>query len=332
MRRIGLDRRTGGLLAALVAALALSAFLALPTAAQDGLCPSGNGSPWEEVADLCTEVVPCAFESLEGPCPVGQLPCVERFGDPIGCATDLVNGNVPSVNACAPGAESVCLNHGGSHNTFGGWAVRREWYGSRVSVRTPSSTYSQGDDEFLLHRSVLQASLDPSSTNGLIQAGIYRSGPSLGIGNCQTSNGSYFRFTEVIGYGTNFYQCQVFASLGALSPGTEVTSDVHRTQFSREWRARINSTLRGTWDLAFNTGSPGIGGEVGDKDAKGFTTSTAAQYGNTMSWDYHRNIDGGNPRKVDITRDRVTNNTPTDGSWQAEQPPTPLTIRRTGGR
>ena len=51
-----------------------------------------------------------------------------------------------------------------------------------------------------------------------------------------------------------------------------------------------------------------------------------------MNWDYHRSINGENPRNVAITRDRVTNQTPTDGAWQVDQPPTPLTIRRTGGR
>lgn len=209
-------------------------------------------------------------------------------------------------------------------NDFGTRTMSSETYGSRVSINTPSSTYFQAADEFVLHRAVSQSGFNGAS-DGLVQAGIYRSGASIQLDNCGSTAGGYYRYTEYKAFGTGQpYVCQVLYSAGALTPGMNLSFEVYRTATTSTWSAMINGVVRGTFSVAFNTAVAQMGGEIADVD-NDRTTVTAAQYGpsGTMGWSYY-----ASPNRSGATA--VTSATlasPRDAWWNVPQPPTPLTVR-----
>ncbi len=117
---------------------------------------------------------------------------------------------------------------------FGTLGFDRGEFGSVVSLSTPSSRLYQEADEFVIHRTVVQSlsSVEP----GLIQAGVYRSGPSIELDNCGTSAG-YVVFSEVKAQGSMAYRCQLFQT---VAPGRVVTLDVFRFRAAATWGIRID--------------------------------------------------------------------------------------------
>lgn len=211
-------------------------------------------------------------------------------------------------------------------NNFGTRSMDVERYGSRVSINTPSSLYYQAPDEFVLHRAVVQSSFT-SSQPGLLQTGVYRSGNSIQLDNCGATNGGYYRYIESKAHGSSTFQCQVFYSAGALSPGTNLSYEVFRRSTNATWGVMINGVDRGSYALAFNVGFPAIGGEIADAGSD-FATRTAAQYGpsGTLQWSYYTGVNRGGATAVN-SGTATALYSPRGAFWTVPPPPTPMTIK-----
>jgi hypothetical protein len=204
---------------------------------------------------------------------------------------------------------------------FGTVGVDAKSFGATVSVSTPSSLLFQAADEFIVHRDVVQSSLNASNP-GLIQAGLYRSGSGIELDNCGPRS-DYVEFTEVKAANAMAYRCQLF---NPVSPGTILTLDVFRFHAAATWGIRFNGASTGsTYPLGFDKGSPAIGSEIAGVDTD-FTTHAATRFGPTgaTQWSVYRAPARSKPR-------RVTGSTHpypvTDRSWTLPRPPARMTIR-----
>ncbi|MGI8800702.1 MAG: hypothetical protein ACR2KV_00800 [Solirubrobacteraceae bacterium] len=210
-----------------------------------------------------------------------------------------------------------------SDTDYGTVGVDAKSYGSIVSLSTPSSRLFQENDEFVVHRDVVQSSFTAASP-GLIQAGVYRSGPGIELDNCGARAG-YTVFTEVKAFGSMAYRCQLF---GAVSPGTVVTFDIFRFSTPATWGIRINGGSTGSvYRLSFNQGGPAIGSEITDVDTN-YATQTATRFGvaGGAAWSVYRRAGRAGAHRV--TGADPTDPYPTDDPhWVLPQPPARMTIR-----
>ncbi len=118
---------------------------------------------------------------------------------------------------------------------FGTLGLDGTSFRSLASLSTPSSRLCQEPDEFVVHRTVVQSSLDAAAP-GVIQVGVYLSGPTIELDNCGPRSG-YALFTEVKVAGSMAYRCQLYRS---LAPGTLLTLDIFRYSTPATSGVRVN--------------------------------------------------------------------------------------------
>jgi hypothetical protein len=209
-----------------------------------------------------------------------------------------------------------------SDTDFGTLGFDRGEFGSLVSLSTPSSRLYQEADEFVVHRTVVQS---PSSVEpGLIQAGVYRSGPSIELDNCGTSAG-YVVFSEVKAQGSMAYRCQLYQ---AVAPGRAVTLDIFRFHAAATWGIRIDGRSTGSiYPLGFNRGLPAIGSEIDDVDFND-GTHTATRFGlaGHAPWNVYTTVGRSRPHAV-RPGDPVSSYPTSDVHWRRTGPPGRPTIR-----
>ncbi|MEA2301984.1 MAG: hypothetical protein QOE44_2519 [Solirubrobacteraceae bacterium] len=206
---------------------------------------------------------------------------------------------------------------------FGTLGLGRTSFGSFVSLSTPSSRLFQESDEFIVHRTVVQSvngSLDP----GLIQVGVYRSGPGLQLDNCGTRAG-YVIYTEVKQYGSLAYRCQLFQP---VSPGTILNLDVFRFHTAATWGIRINGVLTGSvYRLGFNSGEPAVGSEIVDH-GQNHGTHAATRYAPAghAAWSFYAATARQGRRRV-TAGPALFEYAPSDRFWKLPPPPARMTFR-----
>jgi hypothetical protein len=223
------------------------------------------------------------------------------------------------VCACVLATSAAAV--GDSAPDFGTIGLDAKSYGARVSLSTPSAKLVVASDEFIVHRDVVQSSLqDPNA--GLIQTGLYRSGSTISLDNCGP-RADYVEFVEVKTVNSMAYRCQLFNS---VAPGTVLTLDVFRFHAADTWGVRINGTPTGSiYPLGFAKGQPAIGSEIEDIDAD-YTTVARTRFnvaGHTQ-WTVYRAPARSAPRRV---TGRTHAYPLTDHFWKLPRPPGPITIR-----
>jgi hypothetical protein len=198
---------------------------------------------------------------------------------------------------------------------FGTLGFDRSEYGALVSLSTPSSRLYQEADEFVLHRVVVQS---PSSVEpGLIQVGVYRSGPNLGLDNCGTS-AAYVVFTEVKTQGSMAYRCQLY---NQVAPGRVLQLDVFRFHAAATWGIRVDGRSTGSiYPLGFNRGAPAIGSEIEDHDFNA-GTHTATRFGlaGHAAWSVYTTV-GRMHRHAVRAGDPVSSYATNDVHWRRTGP------------
>lgn len=190
-----------------------------------------------------------------------------------------------------------------------------------MSITTPSAKLHQARSEFLLNRAAAQSSI--AARAGLIQAGVYRSGPRIQLDNCGATDGTYKKFSERLRKGSaTDYKCKLY---GKSKPGQTLLYTVDSIGSKGRWRVFIGSANGGTFSLGFNMGNPYIGGEL-QRAAKGLPKSQArTRYGSTSAWSIFTKPNRGGPQTVTgLTTTALL--LPTDKRWRVPVPPTPLTI------
>lgn len=196
-----------------------------------------------------------------------------------------------------------------------------------MAIDTPSTTYLQASDEFILHRAVLQSGF--SGSPGLIQAGVYRSGSGIQLDNCGVQT-SYIEYDETLPYGsTNGYVCHLYSH---VTQGVIHTYDIFRHTPAANWGIYIDGNDIGrTYTLGFNTGYAAIGSEIQDVNTD-WTTEAATQFGPSgfMQWSYYTTVLRTNPHIVD-SGDVTATYLPRDGFWCVPSQPTPMTIKHRKG-
>ncbi len=321
------------------------------------------------VAECATNPVPCAqavridtARSAPVSASSAESPLVQCARDtagaarPSGCASLRTQVGAPrsssvvdDAKAAECGAEGQVEDqdavsretHDFGTRTLGG---TEEYFGSEVSVRVPYDGLFHEDDEFVLNRVVVQSSFTADRQPGLVQAGIYRSGPNAYLDTCTgASNRNYYRYYEwKLHYYANDianYHCRVFTELGALTPGSDAdtTFGVHYTGPSGgdpayNWRIDVRSDTHVTLPLNFHTGFPGIGAEIFDNRANDdggaadFASRTATVYGTTRHWRIDQSVNDSSPRQVAATDPTRLYESHDPGRWSVPNPPTPITI------
>jgi hypothetical protein len=208
-----------------------------------------------------------------------------------------------------------------SDTDFGTLGIDRSYFGSVVSLRTPSAALLQEPDEFVVHRDAVQSlNNDP----GLIQAGVYRSGAAISLDNCGPSPG-YVVFTEVKLVNSMAYKCQLF---NQIAPGSVVTIDIFRFTASAAWGIRLNGVPTGPiYRPGFRRGDPAIGSEIEDLDSN-FGTQTATRFAPAghANWSAYTTV--GHRHKHRVTaRDPLFAYPTSDHRWRLSRPPGPVLVR-----
>jgi len=130
-------------------------------------------------------------------------------------------------------------------------------YGSRASIDTPGGQ-QPANNEFVLHRVLVQSDNNAANPPGAIQAGIYRTN-NLALADCGTSDGEFHKFVERRVQGGT-YHC---ARYSAPNAGADVAYSLYRTPTDGQWRVDTNGdNILGTYPVNFLKGRAGMGSEI----------------------------------------------------------------------
>ena len=156
-------------------------------------------------------------------------------------------------------------------------------YGGGVNLKTPSvGFWTVASNEFVLHRQVSQDEF--SSTTGLIQDGLYRSGANLHLDNCALSVNAYRYYYEWKATGSSTFVC----GLGPVATvGDEGRAATANTASDGTWAAYARSsdgatqaglTVHLNWNFAYVM----LGSELASTNST-FSSYVGAAYGTGSS-------------------------------------------------
>jgi hypothetical protein len=203
---------------------------------------------------------------------------------------------------------------------FGTLGLNASRFGSVVSIRTPSTSLNQPQDEFVVQRDAVQSQ---NSDPGLIQAGIYRSGSGIGLDNCGAHT-AYVIFTEVKAANSPAYRCQLYTD---LAPGSILTLDIFRFKTAGTWGMRINGVQTSAiYRLGFSRGDPAIGTEI-QSIGTGYQTQTSTHYepAGDAQWTVYTTAGRQHVHRV-TRRDSLSAYPMEDHFWKITRPPAAVTI------
>jgi hypothetical protein len=213
-------------------------------------------------------------------------------------------------------------------------------YGGRSNVTVPpnATTETVASNEIMLHRVVTQGN-NSSGGVGLIQTGLYRSGPNVTLDACNTSVNQYQYYVENLVAGSGNYKCNLY---GTAPFGHDeifkVTGDG-----SSNWQAGgadYQSGYSYTWGygaLGFPTGFTAISTEMNRASntvADGSTSNVVygGGAGSDPSWSVYKQPSYGGVHRVASSETRQFPHTNpgsvgSSGTWSVPNVPTPVRFK-----
>jgi hypothetical protein len=228
--------------------------------------------------------------------------------------------------------------HAGSN--FGGWDDGFPFsshYGGRVGIQTPpnATTETIASNEIMAHRIAVQGG---STFPGLIQTGLYRSGPNAHADNCDTSVDKYTWYVEILpaSYPQTF-KCALYGQSPFGHDGEYKVSGDGTGRFQASGAdVQSGQTYTTPWvQLYFNAGQNYISTEMNNASpgvANGSTTNALFGGGAAAdpSWYAYEQPNYGGAHRVRANEViSLSENYQSAGHWTEQPLPTPVRFTHT---